>query len=295
MFKKNQTSRTPCSDKIDKFCYVCGTFKTSHFRRTINDWTKDKYLECYNTPIKNLDKVWVPRSICNACRINFIKWKEIKTDVIIQPAVWREPKNHHSDCYFCACHVTGYNNKNKRNIVYPTVESVTPAKKGKIERSEKTDSQPSEIKEIDTDENKKNSDNKYSLSNENPILFNQNDLNDLIRDLNLPKDSSELLASRLKERNLLLPGTKITIYRKRDEEFLKYFSSENSLVYCNDIEGLLNLYKADMYKPEDWRLFIDSSKESLKAVLLHNGNKYAAVPIGHSTILKDHIKNHIKV
>jgi len=112
MFKKNQTSRTPCSDKIDKFFYVCGTFKTSHFRRTINDWTKDKYLECYNTPIKNLDKVWVPRSICNACRINFIKWKEIKTDVIIQPAVWREPKNHHSDCYFCACHVTGYNNKN---------------------------------------------------------------------------------------------------------------------------------------------------------------------------------------
>jgi len=287
MFKKNQTSRTPCSDKIDKFCYVCGTFKTSHFRRTINDWTKDEYLECYNTPIKNLDKVWVPRSICNACRINFIKWKEIKTDVIIQPAVWREPKNHHSDCYFCACHVTGYNNKNKRNIVYPTVESVTPAKKGKIERSEKTDSQPSEIKEIDTDENKKNSDNKYSLSNENPILFNQNDLNDLIRDLNLPKDSSELMASRLKEKNLLLPGTKITIYRKRDEEFLKYFSSENSLVYCNDIEGLLNLYKADMYKPEDWRLFIDSSKESLKAVLLHNGNKYAAVPIGHSTILKE--------
>ncbi|GFV79149.1 uncharacterized protein TNCV_2613351 [Trichonephila clavipes] len=26
-----------------------------------------------------------------------------------------------------------------------------------------------------------------------------------------------------------------------------------------------------MYEPEEWRLFIDSSKRSLKAVLLHNG------------------------
>lgn len=42
-----------------------------------------------------------------------------------------------------------------------------------------------------------------------------------------------------------------------------------------------------MYKPEDWRLFTDSSKESLKAVLLHNGNKFAAVPIVHSTIIKE--------
>lgn len=68
--------------------------------------------------------------------------------------------------------------------------------------------------------------------------------------------------------------------------FVKFFSKENSLVYCNDIEGLVNLYKTDMYKPEDWRLFIDSSKESLKAVLLHNGNKFAAVPIAHSTIIR---------
>lgn len=38
---------------------------------------------------------------------------------------------------------------------------------------------------------------------------------------------------------------------------------------------------------QNWRLFIDSSTESLKAVLLHNGNKYAAIPIGHSKILKE--------
>jgi len=33
--------------------------------------------------------------------------------------------------------------------------------------------------------------------------------------------------------------------------------------------------------------FIDSSKHSLKCVLLHNGNKYGSIPIAHSTKLKE--------
>ena len=58
--------------------------------------------------------------------------------------------------------------------------------------------------------------------------FSQGDLQDLSRDLNLSKEKSELLKSRLKQWN---------------------------------------------YEPSEWRLFIDSNKTSLKAVLLHNGNK----------------------
>ena len=34
--------------------------------------------------------------------------------------------------------------------------------------------------------------------------------------------------------------------------------------------------------PLDWRLFIDSSKLSLKAILLHNGNALPSIPLGHS-------------
>jgi len=111
-------------------------------------------------------------------------------------------------------------------------------------------------------------------------------LDDLIRDLSLPKSQAELLASRLSERNLL-PKTKITTYRYREREFLLFFSKENSVVFCNDVKGLITLYGIGVYKPEDWRLFIDSSTESFKAVLLHNGNKYAAVPLGHSMTLKE--------
>ena len=41
------------------------------------------------------------------------------------------------------------------------------------------------------------------------------------------------------------------------------------------------------YEAKDWRLFIDSSKRSLKCVLLHNGNQFSPVPLAHSTTLKE--------
>jgi hypothetical protein len=41
------------------------------------------------------------------------------------------------------------------------------------------------------------------------------------------------------------------------------------------------------YDPKDWRLFIDSSKRSLKCVLLHNGNVFASVPLAHPTKMKE--------
>jgi hypothetical protein len=39
------------------------------------------------------------------------------------------------------------------------------------------------------------------------------------------------------------------------------------------------------YGPNTWRLFIDSSKRSLKAVVLHNCNVLASIPLVHSTKL----------
>ena len=41
------------------------------------------------------------------------------------------------------------------------------------------------------------------------------------------------------------------------------------------------------YDPNDWRLFIDSSKKSIKAVLLHIGNILPSVPIAYSTTMKE--------
>ena len=130
-----------------------------------------------------------------------------------------------------------------------------------------------------------------SSFSERPLLFNQSELNDLVRDLNFSKHASELLASRLQEKNLLQPGSSVTFYRNREKLFLNYFSLKSSLVYCHDIEGLLLQLGITQYQPNEWRLFIDSSKRSLKCVLLHNGNRYASIPVGHSVTLKESYKN----
>jgi hypothetical protein len=117
--------------------------------------------------------------------------------------------------------------------------------------------------------------------------FTQSELNDLIRELQLTKEKSELLGSRLREKNMLASGVKFSWYRNREKEFRKYYAQEDQLVFCTDIRNLLHQLGQGEYDPSTWRLFIDSSKRSLKAVLLHNSNVLASIPLAHSTKLSE--------
>lgn len=56
-------------------------------------------------------------------------------------------------------------------------------------------------------------------------------------------------------------------------------------MYYKDIKEIL-LEMGVTYVPGDWRLFIDSSKGSLKCVLLHSESLYGSIPIAHSVELK---------
>ena len=98
------------------------------------------------------------------------------------------------------------------------------------------------------------------ISDDVPHLFSQMELNDLVRGLGLSNSSAELLASRLKENKSLSSTGRITFYRNRHEEYLRFFYEEKDLVYCMDIAQLLHKLEVPQYQPEDWRLFIDSSK-----------------------------------
>ena len=101
----------------------------------------------------------------------------------------------------------------------------------------------------------------------------------MVRDLGLSKDGSELLASRLNEKHMLNKEARVTFYRKRDLEFLPFFEETIDFVYCKEVKGLLISLGLESYNPNDWRLFLDSSKRSLKCVLLHNTNIYASIPM----------------
>jgi len=119
-----------------------------------------------------------------------------------------------------------------------------------------------------------------------PVLFDQQGLNDLIRDLGLSKDGGELLTSRLEERNLLLKDVKVTSQRKRHEAFSQFFSFEDGFCYCNDVIGLFEELELS-FDPKEWRLFIDGSSKTLEAVLLNNGNTFPSIPLAHSACLKE--------
>ena len=104
----------------------------------------------------------------------------------------------------------------------------------------------------------------------------------------MSKESTQLLGSRLHEKSLLAPETTFYWYRNRDDEFKKYFTRDEQhwLVYCNDVRRLVKALGME-YKAVEWRLFLDSSVRSMKAVFLLIGNKVASVPIAHSVVFKE--------
>jgi hypothetical protein len=77
-----------------------------------------------------------------------------------------------------------------------------------------------------------------SYRKSSPRLFTQSELNDVIRDLGLPKEKAELFGSRMKEKKLLATGTSMYWYRSREQEFTSYFLQDGDLVYCCNIPGL---------------------------------------------------------
>ena len=83
---------------------------------------------------------------------------------------------------------------------------------------------------------------------------------------------------------------KITLYRKRKEDLLALFSMKDDLCFCNEITELFELLVVP-YDKTNWRLFIETSKDSIKAVLLHNGNTLPSVPIAYSTTMKKSYEN----
>jgi len=82
----------------------------------------------------------------------------------------------------------------------------------------------------------------------------------------------------------------ISVYRKRHEDLVHFFKMERGVVACTDINGLMQTLIIN-HSLLDWRLFIDSSKLSLKAVLLHNGNTLPSIPVGHSVRNKESYEN----
>ena len=81
----------------------------------------------------------------------------------------------------------------------------------------------------------------------------------------------------------LCESDNISYQKPRIREILKtvgYFT------YCKDIDGLMDAV-CMRHSPEQWRLFFDASKKSLKEFLLHNGNKLPSIPVVYAPSTKE--------
>ena len=79
-------------------------------------------------------------------------------------------------------------------------------------------------------------------------------------------------------------------YRGEHEEFKEFFSQKDSVVFCNDVCSVMEILGHE-FNPDQWHLFIDSSKMSLRVVLLHNGNRFLSVPLAHAANMKESYEN----
>ena len=75
-------------------------------------------------------------------------------------------------------------------------------------------------------------------------LITQSELHDLIRDLELYKIKTELLAFRLQQWNVLEDSLRISKYRNQKEELEPFYFMENNLIACsnaNELTTALNI------------------------------------------------------
>jgi hypothetical protein len=131
-------------------------------KKTVTDLIKKAYKYTL-TVLLVKEKNWVPHISCLMCATAVTEW--VKGNCCAMPfgipMVWREPKDHFSDYYFCLTNTAGHSSTTKHTIRYPDVSSalnpmphglglpvpqpyLETTESGPSQESEPEDAQPSE-------------------------------------------------------------------------------------------------------------------------------------------------------
>lgn len=222
-----------CSKK-DHFCYICAKFVFETTKCNFSSKLEDAYKQYFGIDI--IQNVWyIPKYCCGTCYRKLLFWMngERKSMGFGVPAIWIDPVSHYEAvCYFCLNYEKSFgHNKNTINsIEYMQVPSVQlPKPHSEVIPVPEPPQLHTEFENeifIETPGTSRSNTVSYVPSNDSgnmnrPMLIDQSYLNNLVRDLNLSKQQGELLGSRLKERNLLEPGTRYENYPAKKENKTK--------------------------------------------------------------------------
>ena len=180
-------------------------------KRVLTTRTKKAYHQYFGCKVGDQDKPWAPHKCFNSCVTALNEWlkKKRKAMPFAVPMIWREPMHHINYCYFflTSSMKKGFNRK-KSLIKYPKLPSaicpVPHCDELPIpELCEEADLLSSDYAESSDESSISEPCTSRSVEFGNttaePHLIYESELNDLVRDLNLPKVKAELLASRLKQ------------------------------------------------------------------------------------------------
>jgi hypothetical protein len=280
---------------------------------------KLNYLKCFGILLHDNVKDWAPSNVCRICEymieVSVNDRSKLKFNV---PTMWREPSSHPDNCYFCSINLRGMNKTRIKTFVYPNLEAAIrpytienwtppPVDKALLEAAEeevRNDVRPTrpnlelppprdedQEDELSSDEEYEDLDlDEDDYSTPKDEKFSTVALNDLVRNLGHSKKAGWQLGQELKMRGCLQNGAKFYHLRDRDVDFRCYFEKDSTSVYCSDIEGLFRKFQHE-HVPEEWRLFVDSSVKSLKAVLLCNKQKFPSIPIFYTEEKKEKREN----
>ena len=98
-----------CKNDPNRFCYICGKVTLPSRQAKITWFVKNAYHAYFGLKLGDQDKAFAPHMCCKTCveALRFWSKKKIKSLPFGIPMVWREGKDHVTDCYFRMTNLQG--------------------------------------------------------------------------------------------------------------------------------------------------------------------------------------------
>ena len=179
-----------CKNHPDSFCYIGGEFKITDERNRVTEFIQKAYNAYFGVRLGDQDKPWAPHVVCKTCVEYLRQWTQFSRKALKFgiPIIWREPENHTNDFNFCAINLTGINKKKRKSLIYPNLLSalgpVAHCDENFILVFKELPVVPNENLDVSFEEKDDLKDNDFVPKSSELILFNQEELSDLIRDWN---------------------------------------------------------------------------------------------------------------
>ena len=192
-----------CVNNLDNFCYICGEVTFASRKCSITASIKKAYCLYFDCKVGDQDKKWAPHVCCTTFPSKLNAWVNGKGLMPFGvPMVWMVPSNHSTDCYFCMVPPvkSGMSMKKKSTLVYLNIPSAIrhvphgngfPVPEPLDNFAMFSDDEDGVSSNSEEQQPSASRDAVYLPSRDSNNKITEGEINDLIRDLELPKNKQK--------------------------------------------------------------------------------------------------------